>query len=174
MGLEITRLHLVSPLYYLRNEEINRNNTGRGNLGDNTTDPVGSAGPSGSGPGSLIDPFSYHVEMGEMLFHFELEPNQSRSIEPDGEVLLSALIAGGRAAGPEEISPEKALVLPRGTYLFSQVKEILGRQDIISLAVEVQKEGLWQRLLPGKELYLRYLFEDRRGVTQVFRPYTGL
>jgi hypothetical protein len=109
-----------------------------------------------------------------MLFHFELDPNQSLSIEPDERVLFSALLSGGRAADPEEpVSPEKALLLPEGNYLFSQVREVLSRGDIISLAAEVQKEGLWQRLRPGKELYLRYLFEDGRGVTQVFRPYTG-
>jgi hypothetical protein len=161
MGLEIIRLHLLAPLYYIRDEKNNRNTT------------VDSAGLD-SGISDIIDPFSYNPERGEMLFHFELEPNQSRSIEPDGKALLSALIAGGRAAGPEEIRPGEALVLPEGTYLFSQVREILGREDIISLIIEVQKEGLWQRLCPGKELYLRYLFEDGRGVTQVFRPYTGL
>jgi hypothetical protein len=141
MGLEIIRLNLVSPLYYIRD---------------------GGA-----------DPFSYHEEKGEMVFHFELEPNQCRSIEPDEGALLSALIAGGRAAGPDEpLSPGEALVLPGGNYLFSQVREILSRLDIISLAADVQKEGLWQRLRSGKELYLRYPFEDGRGVTQVFRPYT--
>jgi hypothetical protein len=141
MGLKIIRLHLVSPLYYIRDEEL--------------------------------EPFSYSEE--ETLFHFELEPNQSRSIEPDEGVLLSALISGGRAAGPDEAkSPAGTLVLPEGNYLFSQVREILSREDSISLAAEVQKEGLWQRLSPGAELYLRYLFEEGRGVTQVFRPYTGL
>jgi hypothetical protein len=155
MGLEITRLHLVSPLYYLRDEGINRNDTSR-DTRDNT-----------------IDPFSYSGERGEMLFHFCLDPDQSQSIEPDERVLLSALISGGRAADPEEpVSPGKALLLPEGDYLFSQVREILSHEDIISLAVEVQKEGLWQRLRPASELYLRYLFEDDRGVTQVFRPYT--
>jgi hypothetical protein len=141
MGLEITRLHLVSPLYYLRDEGI--------------------------------EPFSYSEEGGETLFYFELDPNQSQSIEPDERLLLSALIAGGRAAGPEDsVAPGKALVLPAGNYLFSQVREILSREDSISLAAEVQKEGLWQRLCPGAAFYLRYLFEDGRGVTQVFRPYT--
>jgi hypothetical protein len=148
MGLEIIRLHLVSPLYYIRID----------NTIDNTTDP-----------------FSYREEMGEMLFHFELDPDQSRSIEPDERVLLSALISGGRAPRPREpVSPDEALLLPRGNYLFSQMREILSHEDIISLAAEVQKEGLWQRLRPGTELYLRYLFEDRRGVTQIFRPYAGL
>ncbi|MDR1863121.1 MAG: hypothetical protein LBQ67_04280 [Treponema sp.] len=139
MGLEIIRLNLVSPLYYVRDEGA--------------------------------DPFSYREGKGEMVFHFELEPNQCRSIEPDEGALLGALIAGGRAAD-KAASPEAALVLPGGNYLFSQVREILSRRDIAGLAAEVQKEGLWQRLRPGKELYLRYLFEDGLGVTQVFRPYT--
>jgi hypothetical protein len=143
MGLEIIRLHLVSPLYYLRD--------GR------------------------IEPFSYSWEEGEMLFHFKLDPNQSRRIDPDERVLLRALIAAGRAADPEKPgSSGAALVLPAGNYLFSQVREILSAEESIGLAVEVQKEGLWQRFLPGAELYLRYLFEDGRGVTQVFRPCTEL
>jgi hypothetical protein len=162
MGLEIIRLHLVSPLYYVRDEGINRDTTNRGSRGS-------------TNQGNTTDPFSYREEWGEMLFHFQLDENQSQSIEPDEKVLLSALISGGRAADPEEAqSTGAALVLPEGDYLFSQVREILNPGDIAGLAAEVQKEGLWQRLRPGGELYLRYLFEDGRGVTQVFRPYTGL
>jgi hypothetical protein len=142
MVLEITRLHLVSPLYYLVDEGL--------------------------------EAFSYSEEGGGTLFYFELDPTQSQSIEPDEGRLFSGLIAGGRALGPEGPgSHGEALVLPAGDYLFSQVREILSPEDSISLAAEVQKEGLWQRLRPGAGLYLRYLFEDGRGVTQVFRPYAG-
>jgi len=38
--------------------------------------------------------------------------------------------------------------------------------------VEVQDEGLWQRLKLAKRFYVRYLFEENRGVTQIWRPYT--
>jgi hypothetical protein len=166
MRLEIIRLHLVSPLYYLRDEGIDRNNANRGNNPGNVNREKNRE--------NMIEAFSYREGEGEMLFHFELDPNQSQSIEPDEGLLLSALIGGGRAADPAEICPGEALLLPEGNYLFSQVREILSRGDIESLAAEVQKEGLWQRLSPGNELYLRYLFEDGRGVTQILRPYTGL
>jgi hypothetical protein len=141
MKPEIIRLNLLSPLYYVRDEEA--------------------------------DPFGRREGSGEMLFCFELDPVQGLSIEPDEGRLLSALVFGGRAAGGGA-SEKAALQLPAGKYLFSQVREPVSREEIAGMAAETQKEGLWQRLSPGKELYLRYLFEDGRGVTQVFRPYTGL
>jgi hypothetical protein len=170
MGLEVIRLHLVSPLYYLREEVIDWRSTHQGN-----NQGIDRGSINRSDIINIIDPFSYREEQGEMIFHFELDPDQSRSIEPDEGALLSALLSGGRAVGSEEAKDAgRALVLPAGSYLFSQVREILSPEDIVGLAAEVQKEGLWQRLRPGNELYLRYLFEDRRGVTQVFRPYTVL
>ena len=109
-------------------------------------------------PGDASDPFSYREGDGEKLFYFELDEAQYRNIEPDKRKLL-----GNPAFGAPE--------LPRGNYLFSQKREILNQEDIINLAVEIQSEGLWQRLLLERGLYLRYLFEDGRGVTQLFRPY---
>jgi hypothetical protein len=61
--------------------------------------------------------------------------------------------------------------LPRGDYLFAQIRQVLNREEIVSMAVEIQKEGLWQRLKPGKRLYLRFLVEDGSFVTQLFRPF---
>jgi hypothetical protein len=70
------------------------------------------------------------------------------------------------------VHPEGTLVeLPRGNYLFAQVRETLSRDEIIDLAIEVQSEGLWQRLELGFKYYLRFLFEDGSPVTQVFRPF---
>jgi hypothetical protein len=147
---EIIRLNLVSPLYYIRDEKA--------------------------------DPFARREESEEMLFCFEIDPAQGLSIEPDESRLLTALIFGGRAADPGTPAADPgevpgafagaALQLPAGNYLFSQEREMLSRDEIAGMAAEVQKEGLWQRLRPGKELYLRYLFEDGKGVTQIFRPYT--
>jgi hypothetical protein len=39
------------------------------------------------------------------------------------------------------------------------------------MAIEQQKDGLWEQLRLGNHLYIRYLFEDGSPVTQVFRPY---
>ena len=105
-----------------------------------------------------------------MLFCFALEEKQRLSFEADGKELLKELIFGGKAAsGPVE---GMFWELPGGNYLFAQKREILDRQGIIALAIEIQQEGLWQRLQPGDRLYLRYLYEDNCGVTQLFRPYT--
>ncbi|MDR2760212.1 MAG: hypothetical protein LBB78_12625 [Spirochaetaceae bacterium] len=62
---------------------------------------------------------------------------------------------------------------PRGTYLFAQMRENLTRDQWIAMAMEVQQEGLWRRLQPETRLYLRYLQEDDRVVTQVWRAFTG-
>jgi len=148
METGISRLNLISPLYYA--------------------------------PGEKTDPFSYREDMEgaagvEELFCFELDESQFRSIEPDREKILGVLVFCGVSAtdtAPKAAEGEKLLQLPRGDYLFVQKRAILSREDTAGLAVELQQEGLWQRLLPGKRLYLRYLFEDGRGVTQLFRPYS--
>jgi hypothetical protein len=38
------------------------------------------------------------------------------------------------------------------------------------MAIEVQKDGLWERLEPDSRIYLRFLTEEGRELTQVFRP----
>ena len=143
MKVEIIRFHLLSSLYFAPEK-----------------DP---------------DPFGYREGSGEKLFCFDLDESQCRSIEPDKTKLLGNLVFGGEAAGAvrKETTGTGTLCLelPRGNYLFAQKREILSREDIINLAAEIQSEGLWQRLKPGKRLYLRYLFEDGREVTQLFRPY---
>jgi len=68
--------------------------------------------------------------------------------------------------GPSVQTP---LELPQGSYLFSQKREILNREEIIAMAIDIQQEGLWQRLKLGKKLYLRYLYEDGKCVTQILR-----
>jgi len=104
------------------------------------------------------DPFSYRKEDGEKLYCFQLNENEYCSFEPNKETLLGPLVF--------------SQVLPAGNYLFAQKREILSRDEIIDMAVEIQAEGLWQRLKPGKTLYLRYLFEDSSAVTQLYRPYS--
>jgi hypothetical protein len=123
---------------------------------------------------SALVPFQYGIEAGELLFCFELDPAQSRSIEPDPAALLGPLVFAGRSGE----STGAQLELPAGRYLFAQerregngLRDALDEREFIEMAVEVQKDGLWERLTPADRLYLRYLFEDGRAVTQVFRPY---
>jgi len=104
------------------------------------------------------DPFNYKEGDGEKLYCFLLNENEYCSFEPDKETLLGPLVF--------------SQALPEGNYIFAQKREILSRDEIIDMAVEIQAEGLWQRLKPGKMLYLRYLFEDSKSVTQLYRPYS--
>jgi hypothetical protein len=112
-------------------------------------------------------------ETEERLFCFTLDAVQGRSIEPDPACFLGPLLAAGRsAAGSAE--PAGSLELPAGIYLFAQQREALGREAFIEMAMELQKDGLWERLTLGDRLYLRCLFEDGKRVTQAFRPYWAL
>ena len=148
MEFEISRLNLLYPLCYTHADDS--------------------------------DPFGYREGDGEKLFCFELDKDGCLSFEPDKTKLLAGLVFGAKAAraapgGKQAPCPQgkrqTLTELPRGNYLFAQKREILSRDDIIDMAVEIQLEGLWQRLVLGERLYLRYLFEDGRGVTQLFRPY---
>ena len=104
------------------------------------------------------DPFNYREGDGEKLYCFLLDENEYSSFEPNRETLLGPLVF--------------SQALQEGNYLFAQKREILSRDEIIDMAVEIQAEGLWQRLKPGETLYLRYLFEDSKAVTQLYRPYS--
>jgi hypothetical protein len=120
-------------------------------------------------------PFFYNArKTEEQLFCFAIDEAQSRRIEPDAGAFLGPL----RAAGHLGIAPNGGTVpggemveLPRGLYLFAQKREALGRDAVIALAIEVQKDGLWERLRLEAYFYLRYLYEEGAAVTQVFRPY---
>ncbi|AEF80228.1 hypothetical protein [Leadbettera azotonutricia] len=105
------------------------------------------------------DPFAQIEGGSESLFCFGLEPSESLKFEPDLARLLG---------DPET---EKNTLLPAGLYMFSQMRQRLKREEILEMAAEIQKEALWQRLILEPRLYLRYLHEDGRGVTQVFRPF---
>lgn len=126
------------------------------------------------GKDESLAPFEYTSLSEEILFCFEIAPTQYRCIEPDETGYLGPLVFRGRSASqssPQSLSEQ--IELPAGTYLFAQVREIIGREDFIWMAAEVQKEGLWERLALENRLYLRYLFEDGKSVTQVFRPYAS-
>ena len=106
----------------------------------------------------------------ELLLCFELDSGQSRSIEPEREHLLGALIFAGRGNADDLGGEGKKVTLPAGKYLFAQRREALNREKWLDMAVEQQKDGLWERLKPENRLYVRYLFEDGRPITQLFRP----
>jgi hypothetical protein len=110
--------------------------------------------------GSPFGPIEEQSEGGgESLFCIELASPESLKFEPEPAGLLGALV---RTEKP---------TLPAGLYMFSQMRQMLCKDEILEMAVEIQKEALWQRLIPEPRLYLRYLYEDGRGVTQIFRPY---
>jgi hypothetical protein len=144
--MEIQTLTLLSPLYYT----------------DYYTEA--DCNPADN------DPFNYREGDGEKLYCFRLDENEYSSFEPAKEALLGHLVFSASAETIPHGETSKAL--PAGRYLFAQKREILNREQIIDMAVEIQAEGLWQRLKPGKTLYLRYLFEDSRTVTQLYRPYS--
>jgi hypothetical protein len=148
--IQTIRLELRAPLLYRE---------------DRNLEPWG---PENPGPGDS--------ETAERLFCFALDAAQGQSIEPDPSRFLGPLLAAGRSvtgpanrASPAE--PGGSLELSGGTYLFAQQRENLGREAFIGMAIELQKDGLWERLRLGDRLYLRYLTEDGKRVTQVFRPY---
>ncbi|MDR0314195.1 MAG: hypothetical protein LBI14_11445 [Treponema sp.] len=133
---------------------------------------------------NLLQPLLYCADLeadpweakndGEKLFCFELEPLLAQEFQPDKKKFPGALVfAGSSNSETQAKAVQDALIaeLPRGNYLFAQAREALSRSEIIDLAIEVQNEGLWQRLDLGFRYYLRFLFEDGSVVTQIFRPY---
>ena len=152
MSIQISKFKLLSPLFYV--------------------------------PEQSLRPFEDGEAEAEKIFCFELEEAQYRNIEPDREKFFGNLIFAGRAVkkfscgelpgtvqiGGKELSVGQ-LRLPEGDYLFSQERRFLVREEAAVMALEIQAEGLWQRLKPGRKLYLRRLFEDGSPVTQLFRPW---
>ena len=113
----------------------------------------------------------------EQLFCFKLDPVQSRSIEPESGQFLDTLLFSaylpqqeqGRLASVDGNQAD-AVQLPAGVYLFTQKKATLEKEACIDMAIEQQKDGLWERHKLQSLLYIRFLFEDGKHVTQIFRP----
>ena len=101
---------------------------------------------------------------GELLFCFELDAAQAGRIDPEPECFLGPLVFAGRNGHGKEHE------LPAGLYLFAQQRKNLNRTELIDMAIEQQKDGLWERHKPGTLLYIRCLYEDGSPVTQLFRP----
>jgi len=105
-------------------------------------------------------------EATEFLFCFELDQEQSQSIEPDPEKFLEGLVFSGKNVQNQN---KGDLELPAGLYLFAQQRGVIGREECMALAIEQQKDGLWEKIKLGNRLFLRYLYEDGSPVTQLFR-----
>ena len=101
----------------------------------------------------------------ELLFCFEIDKEQGGRIEPQADVFLGKLIFSGKGDGKKG-----DVTLAAGLYLFVQKRRVLGREECISMAIEQQKDGLWERFRLINRLYIRFLFEDGSPVTQLFRP----
>jgi len=112
---------------------------------------------------------------GETLLCYEVNPVQGGSIEPDRDRFLGRLLFIGEKAaetpGGGAEKPKELVSLPQGDYLFMQRRSdaVLTRDEWLDLAIEQQKDGLWERNKPLNMLYIRFLFEDGAFVTQVFR-----
>jgi len=119
----------------------------------------------------------------EVLLCFELNSAESNSIEPNREHFLRNLEFIGtkktqnplplRASVPP-VSPREefpSVSLPAGQYLFVQCRDekALEQEEWLDMAIEQQKDGLWERHKPSNLLYIRYLYEDGAFVTQIFR-----
>jgi hypothetical protein len=160
--LHFTRLTLVQPLRYRRDDSLN--------------------------------PFDGSVEKlpeggWEILFSMILDSARGQDFSAEGggryfAALLNAgktrfgdaVEAGDPAGRPDSAAPEAAgetVDLPAGVYFFTQAREFLGREELTEMALELQKEGLWQRLEMDNRIFIRYLYEDGSAVTQLFRPVSG-
>ena len=102
----------------------------------------------------------------ELAFCFELNPEQAGRIDPQAGNFLGKLVFSGRAS----VESEPHWTIPAGLYLFAQRRKALGREECLQLAIEQQKDGLWEKHRLESRLYIRRLFEDGSAVTQVFRP----
>jgi hypothetical protein len=118
-------------------------------------------------------------ENDEFLLYYELDPVQSQSIEPVREQLPCFLVFSG-VKTDDNCQPQGGLTaeeaaLPAGKYLFTQSRSLSDEisvnfyTDWLDLAIEQQKDGLWERYKLTNKLYVRYLFEDGKFVTQIFR-----
>ena len=105
----------------------------------------------------------------EFLFCFELDSEQAGRIDPTAENFLGEPVFAGR--GPAGGGAAGEIRLPAGLYLFAQKRGRPGKEECAGMAIEQQKDGLWERIRLDNRLYVRFLREDGGAVTQLFRPY---
>ena len=127
----------------------------------------------------VLDPWS-PPETDETFFCFEIDSSQNNEFEPEINYFPGKLIFAGKNSGKASgraLNGEphgQVHELPSGDYVFSQLRSnfAFDKNEIIDLAMEVQQEGLWQRLKLGSRFYLRYIFEDNGMAAQILRPYS--
>ena len=106
------------------------------------------------------------AENDEFILCYQLNPAQNSSIEPDREQFLGNLVFIG-----QKTSCITDVNMPAGQYLFVQYrnKQHLSQNQWLDAAIEQQKDGLWERNKLENLLYVRFLYEDGKNVTQIFR-----
>jgi len=111
------------------------------------------------------------LENEEIILCYEVNPVQGSNIEPDRDYFLDRLLFIGQKLPESQKEGNNIVLLPQGNYLFIQCRSeaVLSSDEWLDLAIEQQKDGLWERNKPGNLLYIRFLFEDGSFVTQVFR-----
>jgi hypothetical protein len=124
-------------------------------------------------------------EYDEVVCCYELNPAQGCRIDPQQDELIGHLMFAGKKAteplcasfpvvsGDSSLQDESSNVsLPARHYLFMQCRADapLCKEEWLDMAIEQQKDGLWERHKLENLLYVRYLHEDKQFVTQVFRP----
>jgi hypothetical protein len=161
--LHFIRLNLVQPLRYTRDDRLN------------PFDGSIAALPEGGW---------------EAAFNLILDSERGQEFEPpSGGRYFAALLNAGKARLSESLGVAgtaladsawadgrddgETVELPAGLYLFTQAREFLDEAEVTVMALELQQEGLWQRLEMENRVYLRYLYEDGSAVTQLFRPIAG-
>jgi hypothetical protein len=126
------------------------------------------------------DPFALDALQGGAgyLFCFHLDPARTGLIDPNPEDYLGNPAASGVSLpgwAPQQKGETRRegdfLELPAGRYYVTQVRRLpRDPEELKGLAVELQKEGLWERLKLGNTLFLRFLYEDGAPVVQLWRP----
>ena len=114
----------------------------------------------------------------EQVFCYEIDPMQGVSIEPERENFLGDFIFSGYAPHKDSElmfsgdNGAETIQIPAGIYLFTQIKsgDTPGKDACIDLAIEQQKDGLWEKNKLRNLLFIRFLFEDGALTTQIFRP----
>ena len=117
------------------------------------------------------DPFGQPTHE-EAMACFSLDGDGAQSIEPDPEHYLGPLLFIGTKSS--EAPDMDNSVIPKGLYLFAQVREAPQRDLFTAMAIEVQKEGLWRRLEMENRVFMRILKEEDEVVTQVLRPISAI
>lgn len=110
----------------------------------------------------------------DFLLFFNMDPKECCSILPEKSSLLGSLVFTGSRRHTEtaSVTDIETLTIPQGEYIFMQCRDsaVLNKEDWLDMAIELQKDGLWERNKLNNELYIRFLYEDGLFVTQIFRP----